>query len=57
MSDKPKTDQNSDVRSDTKKPYERPAVIWGEDYKPMAFGISCAKQPGNPPCSPGPAVN
>jgi hypothetical protein len=35
-------------------PYEPPAIIWQEPYEPIGFGISCAKQEGNPGCFPGP---
>ena len=34
--------------------YEPPAIVWREPYEPMSFGVSCAKQPGNPGCMPGP---
>jgi hypothetical protein len=34
--------------------YEPPAIVWREPYEPLSFGISCAKQPGNPGCNPGP---
>jgi hypothetical protein len=34
--------------------YEPPRVVWSEDYEPLSFGLSCAKQPGNPGCNPGP---
>ncbi len=34
--------------------YQKPAIIWREPYEPMSFGVSCAKQPGNPGCGPGP---
>ena len=34
--------------------YDPPRVIWREAFEPVAFGISCAKQPGNPQCNPGP---
>ena len=37
-----------------RRPYEAPRIVWTEDYEPMSFGISCAKQPGNPPCNTGP---
>jgi hypothetical protein len=37
-----------------KRPYERPRIVWREPYEPVSFGISCAKQPGNPGCGPGP---
>ena len=39
-----------------KRPYEPPRIVWREDYEPVAFGVSCAKQPGNGGCvPPGPA--
>jgi len=39
----------------TERPaYEKPRVLWREGYEPMSFGVSCAKQPGNPGCGPGP---
>ena len=34
--------------------YEAPGIMWREPYEPLSFGISCAKQPGNPGCNPGP---
>ncbi|HUS63501.1 MAG TPA: hypothetical protein VMZ28_03120 [Kofleriaceae bacterium] len=34
--------------------YEPPRIVWREPYEPMSFGVSCAKQPGNPNCGPGP---
>ncbi|HET6922879.1 MAG TPA: hypothetical protein VFI16_07000 [Anaeromyxobacteraceae bacterium] len=37
-----------------KKPYAKPAIVWEEDYRPTAFGVSCAKQAGNPGCVVGP---
>ena len=37
-----------------RKPYEPPDIAWEEEYRPTAFGVSCAKQPGNPGCNPGP---
>jgi hypothetical protein len=48
-----KPDESNTVGS-SKKPYERPDIVWEEEYKPSAFGLSCAKQPGNPGCNPGP---
>jgi hypothetical protein len=30
--------------------YEPPRIRWREPYEPISFGISCTKQPGNPPC-------
>ena len=47
-----------DVKNDPppppKKSYEPPKITWREAYEPMSFGLSCAKQPGNPGCGPGP---
>jgi hypothetical protein len=34
--------------------YEPPRILWSEPYQPLSFGASCAKQPGNPGCNPGP---
>jgi hypothetical protein len=31
--------------------YVPPAILWEEDYRPTAFGISCAQLPGNPACN------
>ena len=36
------------------KVYEVPSITWREPYQPLTFGISCAKQPGNPVCNAGP---
>jgi hypothetical protein len=33
-----------------RRPYEPPRIVWREDFQPVSFGVSCAKQPGNPPC-------
>jgi hypothetical protein len=33
-----------------RRPYGRPEIVWREPYDPVSFGISCAKQPGNPGC-------
>ena len=33
-----------------RRAYERPEIVWREPYDPVSFGISCAKQPGNPGC-------
>ncbi|HET6613040.1 MAG TPA: hypothetical protein VFG83_13675 [Kofleriaceae bacterium] len=38
----------------TPPPYEAPAIVWEEPYEPIGFGISCARQQGNPGCFPGP---
>lgn len=37
-----------------RRPYESPRIVWREAYEPVSFGVSCAKQPGNPGCNPGP---
>lgn len=37
-----------------RRPYARPQIAWREAYEPVAFGASCAQQPGNPGCQPGP---
>lgn len=37
--------------------YEPPRVNWEEDFPTTVFGVSCAKQPGNPGCVPGPAFS
>jgi hypothetical protein len=55
-----KPDAPDDSRVDpsppaTRLPYEAPSIIWREQYEPVSFGVSCALQPGNPPCIPGPA--
>ena len=34
--------------------YEPPRIVWREPYLPVIAALSCAKQPGNPPCNPGP---
>jgi hypothetical protein len=47
-------DPQAQQRPEEKRPYERPAIVWREPYEPMSFGVSCAKQPGNPGCGPGP---
>lgn len=45
--------EDKDVKP-AKKPYTKPEIAWEEDYRPTAFGVSCAKQPANPPCAPLP---
>lgn len=50
MSDIKPTVQPEGEGDKPKLPYEPPAIVWEEDYRPTAFGVSCAKQPGNPPC-------
>jgi len=39
-----------------KKRYVRPQIAWEEEYKPAAFGLSCAKVIGNLGCAIGPFV-
>jgi hypothetical protein len=39
------------------KLYEKPKIAWEEEYTPTAFGVSCAMQPGNPGCNPGPTTS
>jgi hypothetical protein len=34
--------------------YEPPKIVWREPYLPVTAAVSCAKQPGNPPCVGGP---
>ena len=33
-----------------RRPYEPPRIVWREAFEPVSFGVSCAKEPGNPPC-------
>ena len=40
--------------SDQIQPYEPPSVAWREKFDPTPLRVSCAKQPGNPGCNPGP---
>jgi len=49
--------QNSPGPQPSEEPpaYEAPRIIWRERFEPTVFGISCAKEPGNPGCIPGPA--
>ena len=46
--------KNTTSKPEAKKPYERPEMVWEEIYEPIAFGVSCAKEPGNPQCGGGP---
>jgi hypothetical protein len=39
-----------------RRPYSAPQIVWREPYEPVSFGLSCAKQPGNPGCNPGPTT-
>jgi hypothetical protein len=34
-----------------KRRYEQPEIAWEEEYKPTAFGISCAKVPADLGCA------
>ena len=33
-----------------RRPYDPPRIVWREAYEPVSFGVSCAREPGNPPC-------
>ena len=59
MSAKP-TDGQKAVEDPSKpaqrRPYERPRVVWREAYEPIAFGLSCVKQPGAGQCQGGPGT-
>jgi hypothetical protein len=46
-----------DSEEGRKRRYVRPQIAWEEEYKPAAFGISCAKQVGNLGCLTGPFQN
>jgi len=51
------TQHRADARASAesrKSEYERPGIAWEEEYKPAAFGLSCAKLPAVPACNPGP---
>jgi hypothetical protein len=39
-----------------KEKYETPSIRWREELGPTPM-VSCAKQPGNPGCNPGPFTN
>ena len=45
-----KIESAGDTR-EAKRPYEPPKIVWREPYDPISFGMSCAKQPGNPSCA------
>lgn len=45
-----------EATTDERRPYEAPRVVWREPYEPVAFGISCAKQPGLHQCQGGPGT-
>ena len=40
-----------------RRPYAAPQIVWREPYEPVSFGVSCARQPGNPGCNPGPSTS
>jgi len=42
--------------SDNNQPYEPPRVAWREIFEPATAQMSCARQPGNPNCDPGPVT-
>ena len=53
MTDVPEvSDKRENV--DPEEVYSPPAITWSEPYEPVGFGLSCAKQEGNPGCFPGP---
>jgi hypothetical protein len=53
MKDQPGVPEAPDKASE-QGGYEPPRILWSEPYEPLSFGVSCAKQPGNPGCNPGP---
>ena len=46
--------EDAEAREAERDAYEPPRILWSEPYEPLSFGVSCAKQPGNPGCNPGP---
>ena len=51
------TQHSADARASAesrKLEYKRPGIAWEEEYKPAAFGLSCAKLPAVTNCNPGP---
>jgi hypothetical protein len=59
MSEKPTDGQKATgdaAKPAKRRPYEKPRVVWREAYEPVAFGISCAKQPGVSQCQGGPGT-
>ena len=54
MKNLPKPETKAARPQTSKRPYAPPRVVWREPYEPTTFGVSCAKQPGNPGCNPGP---
>ena len=52
MSDR---DRNQDSQAaSARESYVSPRIVWREAYQALSFGVSCAKQPGNPACAAGP---
>ena len=47
-------DEGREIRAQAAGEYQSPRIVWREPYQAMSFGVSCAKQPGNPGCAPGP---
>jgi hypothetical protein len=45
-----KPTEEGDPGRDPRRVYQPPQVVWRERYEPVSFGLSCGKQPGNPPC-------
>ena len=46
-------EQKADAAVESASPrraYVPPEIVWREPYDPISFGVSCAKQPGNPSC-------
>jgi hypothetical protein len=54
MSERDEPPKPPEAPTAPRRPYERPQIVWREPYEPISFGVSCAKQPGNPGCGPGP---
>ncbi len=50
---KSETPDSADKKKD-QSTYEAPRIVWREPYEPVAFGLSCAKEPATPACNPGP---
>ncbi len=45
-----KTDHAAAEAARIRPRYAPPAILWEEDYRPTAFGVSCAKLAGDPAC-------
>jgi hypothetical protein len=48
-------DEPEPKQSDEPAAYEPPRIVWREAFQPVEFAVSCAKEPANPGCVPGPA--